>query len=202
MTDEVSDLGSQLYSYLKAGDNVLFFQEELYDLYKLKMVNDMWAFVADPRKGKAALEIVISTLSEGHITKNLSAAVLLEIIRGIQEEEYIVIFVNNFEYMNRRNIEYYKELIGMSHVQLVGNIVDDSHEFIDPKFLEKFVILGSEDFGSARSNSVNVKYPMLLLLSVFIFLLFVRLQLSVVSFLVSALWFTLLMYRSFFYITK
>ena len=89
----------------------------------------------------------------------------------------------------------------MGNIYLIVNIVEDK-DFVDDEFLQNFIIIDTNEYTSNRAHSINVKYTLLLILSLFIFFLFLRVQLSITSFLVSTLWFTLLMYRSFYYITR
>lgn len=163
-------------------------------------------FISNPRKGKTALSDVVKVLENGRVTKNLSVAQLLDIISDVAHDftdESVVLWVDNFDRVNKRTLEYYLDLRNMGNVLLVCNIVGDDEEFIDPSFFdETFVILNGEEYSESRARSINVKFTLLLVLSVFTFLLFVRVQLSRVGYLVSALWFSLLMYRSFYYITR
>ncbi|OED29923.1 hypothetical protein [Methanosphaera sp. WGK6] len=179
--------------------NILLYQEDLMEIYQTKNQEDHWAYINNPRKGKYALEIIIKTLKPGTITKNKSAAKLLDNIAEITRKTQTIIFIDNFEQVNKRTLEYYEEINTMN-VSLVVNIMEDK-EFIDETFLKNFIILGGE-YNENRSHSINIKYTLLLLLSFLIFLLFIKVQLSIISYLASALWFTLLMYRSFYYMIR
>ena len=192
--------------YIGEGSNILLYQQDMYPIFNENKGSNSWAYVSNPKKGKTAINDIVNVLVPGRVTKNLSVAQLLDLVNyyARESEDKVVIWIDNFEKLNKRTLEYYQDLVGMANVYLVCNIVDEEVEFISPSFFDDytFVILNSNEYSASRSRSVNVKFTLLLLLSVFTFLLFVRVQLSVVRYLVSALWFSLLMYRSFYYITR
>lgn len=196
----------ELTGYLGENHNVLMYQQGIYELFSDNRGEHPWAFISNPKKGKTALSDVVKVLDKGRVTKSLSVAQLLDIISDIAREstdESVVLWIDNFDRVNKRTLEYYQDLRDMGNVLLVCNIVGDEEEFIDSSFFdETFVILNSDEYSESRARSINVKFTLLLLLSVFTFLLFVRVQLSHVGYLVSALWFSLLMYRSFYYVTR
>jgi hypothetical protein len=195
-----------IIEYLDTGSNVLMYKQNIYQLFAENKGTSSWAYVSNPKKGKTALSDIVKVLIPGRVVKGLSVAELLDIISDYakESEDMVVLWVDNFERLNKRTLEYYVELVCMNNVYLVCNIVSEEEEFISPSFFDDytFVILNSEEYEASRARSVNVKFTLLLILSVFTFILFVRVQLSLVRYLVSALWFSLLMYRSFYYITR
>ena len=195
-----------IIEYLDTGSNVLMYKQNIYQLFAENKGTSSWAYVSNPKKGKTALSDIVKVLIPGRVVKGLSVAELLDIISDYakESEDMVVLWVDNFERLNKRTLEYYVELVCMNNVYLVCNIVSEEEEFISPSFFDDytFVILNNEEYEARRARSVNVKFTLLLILSVFTFILFVRVQLSLVRYLVSALWFSLLMYRSFYYITR
>lgn len=199
-------LVDDILEYLEEGNNVLLYREDLYRVFSENKGERSWAYVSNPRKGKTAINDIVNVLTPGRVTKGLSIAQLLDIINkySLESDDKVVLWIDNFEKLTKRTLEYYVELVCMKNVYLVCNIVSDDEEFISPQFFDDhtFVILNGDEYAGSRAMSVNVKFTLLLLLSVFTFFLFVRVQLSHMGFLVSALWFSLLMYRSFYYVTR
>lgn len=199
-------LFDDVWQHLEEGSNVLLYKQNIYQLFSENKGSSSWAFVSNPKKGKTAISDIVKVLVPGRVVKGLSVAELMDIIYDYarESEDMVVLWVDNFERLNKRTLEYYVELVSVANVYLVCNIVAEDEEFISPSFFDDFtfVILNSDEYSSSRAMSVNVKFTLLLLLSVFTFILFVRVQLSLVRYLVSALWFSLLMYRSFYYITR
>ena len=115
-------------------------------------------------------------------------------------KQQLHIYLDHFEQMSNRELQNYKELEQQENICLIANMEEDK-EFIDEDFLNKFIILNDEYYNN-RSQSININYVLLLLISLLVFLLFLKIQLSMIRFIVSALWFTLLMYRSFYYLTR
>lgn len=195
-----------IWQYIEEGNNVLLYKENIYTIFSENRGGSSWAYISNPKKGKTAIMDVVKILVPGRVVKGLSVAALLDIINDYarDSEDAVVLWVDNFERVNKRTLEYYTDLAGMANVYMICNIVSDEDEFIYPQFFDDFtfVILNSDEYSSSRARSVNIKFSLLLVLSVFTFLLFVRVQLSHVGYLVSALWFSLLMYRSFYYITR
>lgn len=195
-----------ILDYIEIGSNVLLYQEDIYPLFAENRGSSSWAFISNPKKGKTAISDVVRILMPDYVVKNLSVAQLLDVICDYAKssEDRVILWVDNFDRVNKRTLEYYVDLVAMANVYLVCNIVDDEEEFINPSFFDDygFVILANEEYSNSRAKSINVKFTLLLILSVFTFLLFIRVQLSLVGYLVSALWFSLLMYRSFYYITR
>lgn len=194
-----------IFKLINQHNNVLLYKQEtlLYEIYQSKTREDTWAYISNPRQGKYALEIVLQTFREEKIMKNMSVANILDEISQIARKKKtpLILFVNYFENINKRTITYYQDLVNMGNIYLIVNIVEDK-DFVDDEFLQNFIIIDTNEYTSNRAHSINVKYTLLLILSLFIFFLFLRVQLSITSFLVSTLWFTLLMYRSFYYITR
>lgn len=194
-----------IFKLINQHNNVLLYKQEtlLYEIYQSKTRGDTWAYISNPRQGKYALEIVLQTFKEEKIMKNMSVANILDEISQIarNKKTHLILFVNYFENINKRTITYYQDLINIGNIYLIVNIVEDK-DFVDDEFLQNFIIIDTNEYTSNRAHSINVKYTLLLILSLFIFFLFLRVQLSITSFLVSTLWFTLLMYRSFYYITR
>ena len=194
-----------IFKLINQHNNVLLYKQEtlLYEIYQSKTRRDTWAYISNPRQGKYALEIVLQIFREEKIMKNMSVANILDEISQIARNKKtpLILFVNYFENINKRTITYYQDLINMGNIYLIVNIVEDK-DFVDDEFLQNFIIIDTNEYTSNRAHSINVKYTLLLILSLFIFFLFLRVQLSITSFLVSTLWFTLLMYRSFYYITR
>lgn len=180
--------------------NIILYNQDINQLYKTLQEKYNSTYITTPKRGKNALEIIIHDINPEYITKNIPAANLLDEINSCTKTKPLIIFINYFEQTTKNTLTYYQNLINMKNIQIVANIAEDV-EFIDEKFLENFVILGDK-YQNNRSNSININYTLLLLISLLVFLLFIRLQLSVIGYLVSALWFTLLMYRSFSYITR
>lgn len=199
-------LFDDVWEYLEEGNNVLLYKQNIYELFSINKGSSSWAYVSNPKKGKTAISDIVKVLIPGRVVKSLSVAELLDIINDYarESEDMVVLWVDNFERLNKRTLEYYVELVSMGNVYLVCNIVSEDEEFISPSFFDDytFVILNSDEYSESRAQSVNIKFTLLLLLSVFTFILFVRVELSIVRYLVSALWFSLLMYRSFYYITR
>ena len=199
-------LFDDVWEYLEEGNNVLLYKQNIYELFSINKGSSSWAYVSNPKKGKTAISDLVKVLIPGRVVKGLSVAELLDIINDYarESEDMVVLWVDNFERLNKRTLEYYVELVSMGNVYLVCNIVSEDEEFISPSFFDDytFVILNSDEYSESRAQSVNIKFTLLLLLSVFTFILFVRVELSIVRYLVSALWFSLLMYRSFYYITR
>lgn len=198
-------LEKDIFELIDNYHNVLLYQQQdiLKEIYTNKKRDDSWAFVTSPSQGKHAIEIIMNTLDDEAEIKNDSVATIISKIEKFAKnnDEKVIIFVNYLERLNRRTLLYYQEFIEMQNVYLIANIVEDK-EMIEEEFLREFVIVDSEKYETNRSHSINMKYTILLILSLFVFLLFIRVQLSITSFLVSTLWFTLLMYRSFYYITR
>lgn len=181
-------------------NNIILYNEDINHLYKRLQEKYNSTYITTPKRGKNALEIIIHDINPEYITKNIPAADLLDTINNYTKTKPLIIFINYFEQTTKNTLTYYQNLVNMENIQIVANIVEDT-EFIDEKFLENFIILGDK-YQNNRSNSININYTLLLLISLLVFLLFIRLQLSVIGYLVSALWFTLLMYRSFSYIAR
>ncbi|MBE6493928.1 MAG: hypothetical protein E7Z84_04890 [Methanosphaera stadtmanae] len=193
-------LTNEIHKQIEENHNVLLFNTDIYSFYSEYKLNQKWIFISSPSKGKRAIEIILNTIEPDYKIKNESVAKLLDEIAVVSKNDKVVIFVDNFEHINKRTAEYYDNLINMRNVILIVNINDEEID-LDMQILENFIIL-NQDLNFNRNSSVNIRFTILFILSVFIFLLFMRLQLSVVGYLISSLWFSYLMYRSFYYISR
>ena len=197
----MNKINEKIVKQLQKHNNVLLYNEELYTHFKEFNTKYNAVYISTPKKGKTAFEQILKKLNSDMNTKNNTISQLLQDIMEETKNKKIHIFVDNFEQLSKRELQNYKELEQQENILLIVNINEDK-EFIDEEFLNKFVISDESSFKSNRSQSINIKYVILLLLSFLIFLLFLRIQLSLLRFIVSGLWFTLLMYRSFYYISK
>ncbi len=191
----------EITNQLEKGNNILLYKEELYEQYTNFTKKDNAIYISTPKKGKTAFEEILKKINGNSNTKNKSISKLLQEIIEESQDKIFYIFIDNFDQLTKRELLHYAELERQKNILLIANICEDK-EFIDEKFLNRFIILNDTSFKNNRSQSVNLNYVILLSLSFLIFLLFLRIQLSLLRYIVSALWFTLLMYRTFYYISK
>lgn len=191
----------EIMEQLEKHNNVLLYKEELEDHYQKLKKSYNTVYISTPKKGKTAFQQILKKQDNTHENKNKTISQLLEEIKENAEKERICICIDNFEQLSKRELQNYRELEQHDNIMLIANINEDK-EFIDNNFLDKFIIINEHEFKNNRSQSINLNYTILLILSFLIFLLFLRIQLSILRYIVSGLWFTLLMYRSFYYISK
>lgn len=196
MTEKINQINEQI----KKGNNVLMYKEELYTHYQKRDKRYKAIYISTPKKGKTAFEQILKKLDNDAQTKNKTISKLIEEIIEQTRKQQLHIYLDHFEQMSNRELQNYKELEQQENICLIANMEEDK-EFIDEDFLNKFIILNDEYYNN-RSQSININYVLLLLISLLVFLLFLKIQLSMIRFIVSALWFTLLMYRSFYYLTR
>lgn len=197
----MNEINEKIMEQLEKHNNVLLYKEDLHEHFKEFNTEYYSVYISTPKKGKTAFEQILKKLDNDSNTKNKTISKLLQEIIEESENKKLYIFVDNFDQLSKRELQNYKELEQQKNIFLIVNINED-REFIDEEFLNKFVIINESSFKNNRSQSININYVILLLLSFLIFLLFLRIQLSLLRYIVSALWFTLLMYRSFYYISR
>lgn len=196
----MKDLLKQIQQQLQKGNNILVYKQELYKLYEKRDKSHKAVYISTPKKGKTAIENIIKQVDSEYITKNKTISKLIEEILEKTKEEQLTIYINYFEQLSQRELVYYKELESSDNIKIVANIQED-RKFIDEEFLKKFILLNDE-YNDNRIQSINITYTILFIMALLVFLLFLRLQLSMIGYIVSALWFSFLMYRTFYYITK
>ena len=197
----MNENNEKIIKQLEKHNNILLYKEELHEHFKEFNREYNAVYISTPKKGKTAFEQILKKLDKNSKTKNKTISKLLQEIIEETKNKRLYIFVDNFDQLSKRELQNYKELEQQENILLIANINEDK-EFIDEEFLNKFVIFNESSFKNNRSQSININYVILLLLSFLIFLLFLRIQLSLLRYIVSALWFTLLMYRSFYYISR
>ena len=142
-------LFDDVWQHLEEGSNVLLYKQNIYQLFSENKGSSSWAFVSNPKKGKTAISDIVKVLVPGRVVKGLSVAELMDIIYDYarESEDMVVLWVDNFERLNKRTLEYYVELVSMANVYLVCNIVAEDEEFISPSFFDDFtfVILNSDE---------------------------------------------------------
>ena len=197
----MNENNEKIIKQLEKHNNILLYKEELHEHFKEFNREYNAVYISTPKKGKTAFEQILKKLDKNSKTKNKTISKLLQEIIEETKNKRLYIFVDNFDQLSKRELQNYKELEQQENILLIANINEDK-EFIDEEFLNKFVIFNESSFKNNRSQSININYVILLLLSFLIFLLFLRIQLSLLRYIVNGLWFTLLMYRSFYYISK
>ncbi|MBE6485259.1 MAG: hypothetical protein E7Z85_00260 [Methanosphaera stadtmanae] len=197
----MNESNEKIIKQLEKHNNVLLYKEKLYEHFKEFNTKYNAVYISTPKKGKTAFEQILKKLNNDTITKNKTISKLLQGITEEIKDQKLYIFVDNFDQLSKRELQNYKELEQEENILLIVNINEDK-EFVDEEFLNKFVIFDESSFRNNRLQSININYVILFLLSFLIFLLFLRIQLSILRYIVSGLWFTLLMYRSFYYISK
>ncbi len=196
----MKDLLKQIQQQLQKGNNILVYKQELYKLYEKRDKSYKAVYISTPKKGKTAIENIIKQVDSEYITKNKTISKLIEEILEKTKKEPLTIYINYFEQLSQRELIYYKELESSDNIKIIANIQEDK-KFIDEEFIKKFVLLNDE-YNDNRIQSINITYTILFIMTLLVFLLFLRLQLSMIGYIVSALWFSFLMYRTFYYITK
>ena len=177
------------------------YQQDLYKIHSNIKKTYQSVYISTPKKGKVAFEQILKQIDKTKDTKNKTISQIIEETTEKTKHTQITICINNFEQLTKRELDNYKELIQEENIQFIANINEDK-EFIDKQLLDNFIILNEEEYKNNRSQSININYVILLLLSFLIFILFLRIQLSPIRYIISGLWFTLLMYRSLYYLTK
>lgn len=196
----MEDTLNKIQQQIDMGNNILVYKQELYKAYEKRNKSIKSTYISTPKKGKTAIEKIVKQLDSEYITKNKTISKLIEEILEKTKDKRLIIYIDYFEQLSQRELVYYKELESSKNIQLIANIRED-RQFIDMNFLKKFILL-NEEYNDNRIQSINITYTILLLLSVLVFLLFLRLQLSMIGYLISALWFSFLMYRTFYYISR
>jgi len=191
----------EIIKQLSNNNNILLYKENLHKIYTNIKTTHNTTYITTPKKGKTAFEQILKQTDKKTTTKNKTISQLIENIKENTKDKQLTICIDNFEQLTKREHDNYKELIQQENIQFIANINEDK-EFIDNKLLDNFIILNKEEYLTNRSQSININYVLLLLLSFLIFLLFLRIQLSMIRYIISGLWFTLLMYRTIYYITK
>ena len=191
----------QILEQIAKGNNTLLYKQDLYEHHKKLETEYNTVYISTPKKGKTAFEQMLKTLDKTAETKNKTISKLIDEITENTRHNTLYLCIDNFEQLSRRELQNYRELEQQENIHIIANINED-RTFIDEEFLDRFVMPDEREFKNNRSQSININYTILLLLSFLIFLLFIRLQLSILRYIVSGLWFTLLMYRSFYYISK
>lgn len=191
----------QILEQIAKGNNTLLYKQDLYEHHKKLETKYNTVYISTPKKGKTAFEQMLKTLDKTAETKNKTISKLIDEITENTRHNTLYLCIDNFEQLSRRELQNYRELEQQENIHIIANINED-RTFIDEEFLDRFVMPDEREFKNNRSQSININYTILLLLSFLIFLLFIRLQLSILRYIVSGLWFTLLMYRSFYYISK
>ncbi len=195
MTNQDKQIERQLQNY----NNILLYKQDLYKYYK-KYKNTLNSiYISTPKKGKTAIENILHQTDNTSQTKNKTISKLIEEIITNTKDNKLYIFLDHLEQLSLRELEYYQELKQAKNIHIIANIQQDK-QIVDENFIKNFIIINQSEYNQNRTQSINVTYTILLILSVIVFLAFIRTRLSLVGYLVSALWFTLLMYRSFSYI--
>ena len=192
---------NEIIKQLENNNNILLYKQDLYKTYTNLKKQYQSIYISTPKKGKVAFQQILNKTSNKKDTKNKTISQIIEDIKQNTKHTKTIIYINNFEQLTRRELENYKELIQQENIQFIANINEDK-EFIDNQLLDNFIILNKEEYQNNRSQSININNTILLLLSFLILLLFLRIQLSPLRYIISGLWFTLLMYRTIYYLTK
>ncbi|MCD7781894.1 MAG: hypothetical protein LUG89_04295 [Methanosphaera sp.] len=194
MTDSTDKIELQLSKH----NNILLYKQDLEKIYQKRNKTVKSAYIISPRRGKEAFKLIYKKINNNKDPKNKTISQLIEEIT--ENSDSLHIYIDYFEQLIHRELDYYRQLEDRDNIQLIVNIRTD-REFISEDFLEKFIIDGEEYYDN-RTHSTNITDTLLLLVSLLIFLVFMRLQLSILSILVNTLWFTLLMYRTFSYMVR
>ena len=192
---------NEIIKQIENNNNILLYKQDLYKTYTNLKKQYQSIYISTPKKGKVAFQQILNKTSNKKDTKNKTISQIIEDIKQNTKHTKTIIYINNFEQLTRRELENYKELIQQENIQFIANINEDK-EFIDNQLLDNFIILNKEEYQNNRSQSININNTILLLLSFLILLLFLRIQLSPLRYIISGLWFTLLMYRTIYYLTK
>lgn len=195
----MNNMDDKIRQYIKKDKHILLYKQPLYNIYKNHDKKYNPIYISTPKKGKTAIESIIKKVTQKQ-HKNLTISSLIDEISKETEDKQLHIFLDHFEHLTKRELTYYRQLSEIDNITLIANITEDQ-DLIDEEFIQKFIIVDDE-FYTNRSSSINIQYSLLLVFTILVFLLFLKIQLSIVGIIVSTLWFTFLMYRSFYYMIR
>ncbi|MDO5851665.1 MAG: hypothetical protein Q4Q23_04180 [Methanobacteriaceae archaeon] len=191
---------TEINEQLEKDNNVILFKQDLkkYHKYYQKKYNTI--YISTPKIGKIALENILR-IKYKKTDKELKNKTAMQLISEINKEtKGLIIFLDAFEQLSLREQEYYKQLALNNQIKYVVN-TNTQPTKTNKEFFKKFILINMEDFQDDRTQSINITYTILFLISLIIFLLIIKLELNKTSLIINSLWFTLLMYRTFTYIT-
>lgn len=195
----MNNMHDKIQQYIKKDKHLLLYKQPLYNIYKIHDKKYNPIYISTPKKGKTAIELILKKVDEKQ-HKNMTISSLIDEINKQTEDKQLHIFLDHFEHLTRRELTYYRQLSENKNITIIANITEDQ-DLIDEEFLQKFIIV-DDKFYTNRSLSINKQFSLLLVFTILVFLLFLKIQLSIVGIIVSTLWFTFLMYRSFYYMIR
>jgi len=198
----------KIITQLQAKNNIIFYNKDIYPYYRELKSTYNCVYLNEPIPLKAQLINIINKITGQKKSKlnQLTITQLKELL--IQKLTYkkLIIFFNHFERLTQRAIDVYEYLNSLENIIYVASF---NNKFKKEAyfFFKKFKLINQKEYEEKfKKDEINVTYALYLIISTFCFIMYLKIALSlylntaffaVTS--IGALWFALIIFRTFIY---
>ena len=194
----------QLKDNLYDGKNVILFQRRVYDCFTELKDDFLCVYFSEPIPVKVRLIKIIQAIGYGK-TSVLNRKTIVELKEILLKElkyDRLIICFNHFERLTKRTVQIYQSLNSLTNIQFLCNFKDKFKSELYP-FFKTFILANPEEYELKNDNNeINFTYPLYIILSFYIFLIYLKTATSIyMAFLfIGAAWFALIVFRTFVFV--
>lgn len=194
----------QLMELINKGKNLIFYDHDVKPCYDKLKDKFLCVYLDEPTPARIRL-IEIGYKVNKSSKVNIKAFSIPElkklIISEVGDDKLIIIF-NHFERLNNLSLRPYYDLNEQENIQFICNFKENFKKQIYP-FFKKFELVNKSKYKKENNrDEINVTYAVYVLISVYCFLLYMKISYSVYTafILVGGIWFALIIFRTLVYL--
>ncbi|MDP1552425.1 MAG: hypothetical protein Q8M06_05400 [Methanobacteriaceae archaeon] len=193
----------QISKELQEGQNLLFFNKDLYDIYKGINSNYISVFFNEPSPIKARLIVSIETVvgSKEPALYKLTVPELVNILQVKVFSTKLVIIFNGFHLLTGKQVSVYEELNRNENILFICSF-DQEFKKEAYKFYKTFKVINMEEYRlETGKDEINISYPIYLVVSIIGFFIYFKTITSATmgTMLIGGAWFGIIIFRTFIY---
>ena len=190
----------QIKELINKGKNVIFYDQDVKPCYDKLKDKFLCVYLYEPTPARIRLiEIAYKVNKSSKV--NIKAITIPElkklIISEVGDDKLIIIF-NHFERLNNLSLRPYNDLNEEENIQFICNFTENFKKQIYP-FFKKFELINESKYKKENiRDEINITYAIYALISVFCFLLYMKISYSVNTavILIGGVWFALIIFRT------
>ena len=193
----------QIRKLIEKGKNLIFYDKDVKPCYDELKDEYLCVYFDEPAPARIRLIEIVYKLNKDSKFKPKSKSIpeiKKFIIKELGDDKLIIIF-NHFERLNNQSVRPYYDLNEYENIQFICNFTQNFKKQIYPFFKTFKLINGDKYKKEVVKDEINVTYAIYGLLSIFCFLLYMKISYSLYMavVLIGGVWFALIIFRTLMY---
>lgn len=186
---------------VEEGRNLIFYDTDVELCYDELKDDYICVYFFEPSPAKVRLLEIAKRLKRSHNMKTKTVPEIKKYIIDELGDDRLILLFNHFERLNNQSVKPYMDLNENENIQFICSFSDNFNKKLYP-FFEEFKLMNNDKFEKeAVINEINVTYAVYALISLFCFLIYMKIATTVYMavILIGGIWFALMIFRTLMY---